>query len=651
MAKKKAKVNLIEGGADKSIDQILREIQKKHGKTSIRRIEDVQTSDKLEVISTGSMWIDEALGIGGLPRGRIVEIYGPEASGKCLTADTFCLTTEGIMTIWEIFSSRGIDLARNPCAIESKDLTFLNRDGAPEACSALTVNGVKPVYKISTRSGSSIKATSNHPLLVISGDKTEWKETSKISIGDNLCCLSSPSVSIGKIQLDDNASYIHGFSTAKLYTDKDEAIVRMIREYDKNLILQPLRIMRYESAKHCLRGFFDFHLFLHEENVLIRERFGDIKYKNGLENIKLFSKYKHALYQVKLVLQHFFGIFSTLSVATEKNDYYSLELTGDNCARYVQKIGSNYRDAFQNTHPYTDEPDFFTDEVVAIEAAGEEPTFDFSLGQTHSFATNGVISHNTTVTLHCIAEAQRRGGNALFIDAEHSLDLSLAKKVGVDTKNLVFSQPDSGEQGLNILEMGISSGKFSIAVVDSVSALVPEAELNGEMADNHMGVQARLMGRALRKLVPLVGATNTLLIFINQIRMKIGILFGNPETTSGGQALKFLASVRMCIRRNKLLKKGEKAIGNLVTVEIVKNKLAAPYKKIETELIFGHGFCKEAELIKLASDMDIIDVQKTKYYHQGKMLGKGKDEVIATLQANPKMFRRILDDVRVSRQP
>lgn len=259
-------------------------------------------------------------------------------------------------------------------------------------------------------------------------------------------------------------------------------------------------------------------------------------------------------------------------------------------------------------------------------------------------------SGKTTVALHCVAEANKKGGYGLYVDAEHGVDIAYAKRVGVQPDKLVLCQPDSGEQGLDILETSIASGKFAIAVVDSVSALTPKAELDGEMLDNQMALQARMMSKALRKITARAAKKKTLVIFINQIRSKVGVIFGNPEVTSGGNALKFYASVRLEIRKKEPIKMGEKKIiGNRVKVRIVKNKLAVPYKEIETDLIFGHGFSKEAELLELADDYDVIEIKGTKYYYEKKCFGKSKLDAIEALRKNKKLYKRLLAKVKNER--
>lgn len=256
-------------------------------------------------------------------------------------------------------------------------------------------------------------------------------------------------------------------------------------------------------------------------------------------------------------------------------------------------------------------------------------------------------SGKTTVTLQCIAECQKAGGVAAFIDAEHALDPVYARKLGVDTDNLLISQPDHGEQALEITDMLVRSGGIDILVIDSVAALTPRAEIEGEMGDQHMGLQARLMSQALRKLTANIKRSNTLVIFINQIRMKIGVMFGNPETTTGGNALKFYASVRLDIRRIGAVKKGDEVLGNETRVKVVKNKVAPPFKMAEFDIIYGEGISKEGELIELGSNIPgLIEKSGSWYSYQGERIGQGKDNVRLFLKEHADMAKAIETKVR-----
>ena len=257
----------------------------------------------------------------------------------------------------------------------------------------------------------------------------------------------------------------------------------------------------------------------------------------------------------------------------------------------------------------------------------------------------------TTITLQVIAQAMAAGGDAAFVDAEHALDPIYAAKLGVDTKRLWISQPDNGEQALEVVEGLVRSGQFDVIVIDSVAALVPRAELEGEMGDAQMGLQARLMSQALRKLTGCVSKTKTCLIFINQIREKIGVMFGNPETTTGGRALKFYSSQRIDVRRSTLLKDGDKVIGAVTKIKVVKNKLASPFTECEVDMIFGTGFSQVNDLIKLAAAHNIVEKSGAWYSYAGERIGQGKDNVASFLRENPEVAQKLFNEVRAKVMP
>jgi len=255
-------------------------------------------------------------------------------------------------------------------------------------------------------------------------------------------------------------------------------------------------------------------------------------------------------------------------------------------------------------------------------------------------------SGKTTLALHIVAEAQKLGGHAAFVDAEHALDPSYAKKLGVDTINLLVSQPDSGEQALEIVETLVRSGALDVIVVDSVAALVPRAEIEGEMGDSHMGLQARLMSQALRKLTATVSKSNTTVIFINQIREKIGVMFGNPETTTGGRALKFYTSIRMDIRRIATIKEGQDMVGNRTKVKIVKNKMAPPFKIAEFDIMYSLGISKEGDILDLASEMNLVQKSGTWFSYGDTRLGQGRENVKRFLKEEEKILVELEAKVR-----
>lgn len=255
-------------------------------------------------------------------------------------------------------------------------------------------------------------------------------------------------------------------------------------------------------------------------------------------------------------------------------------------------------------------------------------------------------SGKTTLTLHIIAEAQKTGGNAAFVDAEHALDPTYAKALGVDIDNLLVAQPDTGEQALEIVEALVRSNALDVVVVDSVAALVPRAEIDGEMGDSHMGLQARLMSQALRKLTGIINKSNTTVIFINQLREKIGVMFGNPETTTGGRALKFYASVRIEVRRIESLKKGTELIGNRTRAKVVKNKMAPPFKQAEFDIMYGKGISKEGDILDVGVEMDIVDKSGSWFSYKDQRLGQGRDNSKEYLMANPDLTDTIEKEIR-----
>jgi recombination protein RecA len=260
-------------------------------------------------------------------------------------------------------------------------------------------------------------------------------------------------------------------------------------------------------------------------------------------------------------------------------------------------------------------------------------------------------SGKTTLTLQVIAEVQRSGGTAAFVDAEHALDPSYAEKLGVNINDLLVSQPDTGEQALEITDMLVRSNAVDIVVVDSVAALTPKAEIEGEMGEMQVGLQARLMSQALRKLTGNIKRSNTIVVFINQIRMKIGVMFGNPETTTGGNALKFYASVRLDIRRIGAIKNGEEVTGNMTRVKVVKNKVAPPFREAEFEIMYGQGISREGEIIELASTLGIMEKSGAWYAYKGSRIGQGKDNARAYLQSNKEIAREIEEQVRARLLP
>jgi len=283
------------------------------------------------------------------------------------------------------------------------------------------------------------------------------------------------------------------------------------------------------------------------------------------------------------------------------------------------------------------------------------PSIDLALG-IGGFPRGRVVeifgpesSGKTTLALHAVAEMQRRGGVAAFVDAEHALDIGYARRLGVQVDDLLVSQPDTGEQALEIVDVLLRSGAIDLVVIDSVAALVPRAEIEGEMGDQHMGLQARLMSQALRKLAGTVSKSNATVIFINQIRMKIGVLFGNPETTSGGNALKFYASVRLDVRRVAAIKEGDEVVGNRTRVKVVKNKVAPPFRQAEFDILYNEGISREGDLLDLGVDCGIVEKSGAWYSYGGERVGQGREAARRFLKENPDLRERVAEAVYAAR--
>ncbi|MFP5346963.1 MAG: LAGLIDADG family homing endonuclease [Actinomycetes bacterium] len=630
---------------EKALDTALAQIDRQFGKGSVMRLGD-DVRAPIETIPTGSISLDVALGIGGLPRGRVVEIYGPESSGKCLTADTYIWSDHGLETVAEIFARAGMTASctSRVTDVRARGMRVVNERGELETVAALTHNNRKPVVKLQLRSGRSVSATQNHPLRVVSERGfIMWRKAGEIRAGDTVVsALFGAEECASEADLTEDEAVFLGYLVAEgslgestrnavRFTNWDPEVAAEYTSIAESLFGCTVR--HYDGKEHCI---FD---------TALRRRLA-VEY--GLEYVKAPQKqvphrvrtagakaqraFLSALFegdgwidpsstiglgtaslelakQVQLML-YGFGIPCTLRTTFNQSyerDYYSviinpsvghrfLETIGFRSARRAKQVEAHFRAStrdpqFENV-PHlrgllTDLRDavggdrgfdrvagdlfradmnlacsrrrlgaivdwfdrqpeklsagttamvehlralrtanYSYEEVVAVEDGGLQPTFDLMVPETHSFVANGMVSHNTTVALHAVANAQKTGGIAAFIDAEHALDPEYAKKLGVDTDALLVSQPDTGEQALEIADMLIRSGALDVIVIDSVAALVPRAEIEGEMGDSHVGLQARLMSQALRKITGALSQSKTTAIFINQLREKIGVMFG-----------------------------------------------------------------------------------------------------------------------------
>ena len=740
-------------GRDASLEMALAQIERQHGKGSIMRLGDDGARLNVSAVPTGSLALDLALGVGGLPRGRIVEIYGPEGSGKCLTADTYVWTDHGLETVAELFERCG---QRASCTSRISDVRALgvravNERGDLEPIAALTHNNKRPVVRLRLKSGRTVSATHNHPLRVIDDNGfIVWRRAGKISPGDTVvsAAFGAEEAASGDGLSEDEALFLGyvvaegsltessrinftnwdpevGAEFTKLAEGLFDARVRCYYGKEYHVTGKKLRTEiaeRYgldyvtahgKSVPHCIR------VGGHKvQRAFLSALFEGDGWVDKSSTIGYASASERLAREVQLLL---LGLGIPTTVASKHNhvydrDYWTVTINPAVVHRFLEEVGfrserrskqvaasfrrSKHDPRFENIpnlgrlltalrndvggdrefdRIFRDVTrsdincecsrsrlervvewgqkreenlsstgrsilSYFTElatarctfeRVEAVEDAGIEPTFDLMMPQTHSFVANGIMSHNTTVSLHVVAEAQKAGGLVAFIDAEHALDPSYARAVGVDIDNLLCSQPDTGEQALEIVDTLVRSGALDVIVVDSVAALVPRAEIEGEMGDAQMGLQARLMSQAMRKLTGSVSRTKTILIFINQIREKIGITFGSNETTPGGRALKFYSSVRLDVRRIDSLKNGAEIVGSRIRVKVVKNKVSAPFRKAEFDIQYGTGISKEGSLLDVAIDEGIVRKSGAWFIYGDDQLGQGRENAKVFLAENP----------------
>ena len=635
----------------KALANVMGQIEKAHGKGAVMRLGD-DVRPPIEVIPTGSIALDVALGIGGLPRGRVVEIYGPESSGKCLTADTYVWTDRGLETVSEVFERAGMAASCTSRVTDVRELGMrvVNERGELEPVAALTHNNRKPTVRVVTRSGREVTATHNHPLRVVSERGfIVWRKAGDIQVGDTVvsALFGAEEAACGQELSEDEAVFL-GYLVAEgslgesnrwstRFTNWDADVAAEWSALAESLFGVPVK--HYGEApngaakEHVLPGKEVRDRLARDYGLAFTTAAGKtVPHRVRTAGVKAQRAFLSALFegdgwidtsstvglgtasielgrQVQLML-YGLGIPATLQTTfnqTYQRDYHSvtvnpavvhrfLDVVGFRSARRRAQVAECFRrsprdpqfeniphlsglvkelrdttggdrafdriagdlfrsdlslecsrtrlgkivawaDARRSTlTPSADAlvehfralaaANYSYEQVLAVEDGGMQPTFDLMVPETHSFTANGVLSHNTTVALHAVANAQKAGGIAAFIDAEHALDPEYAKSLGVDTDNLLVSQPDTGEQALEIADMLIRSGALDIIVIDSVAALVPRAEIEGEMGDSHVGLQARLMSQALRKLTGALSTTGTTAIFINQLREKIGVMFG-----------------------------------------------------------------------------------------------------------------------------
>jgi recombination protein RecA len=743
---------------EKALELALAQIDKQYGKGSIMRLGE-RPVVQMRVIPTGSIALDIALGVGGLPRGRVVEIYGPEAGGKCLVADTYLWTDQGLETVAELFARCGqpASCTSRVTDVSAMGVRMVNEQGELEPVAALTHNNRKPVTRLTLRSGRTVTATANHPLRVMTErGYIAWRTVGEIRPGDFVVSAQFGAVAAAAGDgLSEDEAVLLGYLVAEGSLSSRSAV--RFTNWDPEVSGEFCRLME-QLFGVAVRNYGDRDFAVHSRQLreLFATEYGldyvtahgkTVPYRVRTAGHKVQRAFLSALFEgdgwvdpsskiglgtaseqlareVQLML---YGLGIPATVAAKWNDKYQrhywsvtinqavahrfLDVVGFRSARRRGQVARSFRrsrfDAQVENIPHLSglirdlrddcggdrgfdrvagdlfradmdlacsrarlakivewgeqrlgalsvsargilmhlrsiaERDHTYEKVVAVEDAGSQPTFDVVLPRTHSFVANGILSHNTTLALHAVASAQKDGGIAAFIDAEHALDPDYAKAIGVDTDALLVSQPDTGEQALEIADMLIRSGALDVIVIDSVAALVPRAEIEGEMGDTHVGLQARLMSQALRKITGALNNSGTTAIFINQLREKVGVMFGSPETTSGGRALKFYSSVRLDVRRIEGLKDGTDVVGNRTRVKVVKNKVSAPFKQAEMDIIYGKGISREGSLIDVGVEQGIVRKSGAWYTYDGDQLGQGKENVRGFLKENPDVASEI----------
>jgi len=744
-------------------------LDKMFGKGTIMKMGD-SPIDEVETFSTGSIRIDSVLGIGGIPRGRVVELFGPEMGGKCFPSRVRVSTPRGLLTIEEIFAANGMKAS---CTSRTTESVFPihNRYGEVEDTTHFTHNYKRPIFTVKTRAGGELPATANNPHLVMSKNGFwVWRRASELKPGDFLCA-SRKVVKDGNelVHEDSESAYFAGVAIAdggfgknRLGVTNDDPCIKSAIETSGPQIfgVEPRTYLNNDNdsiqyhfnTKSGVAAFYKHWGWCrctspskvvgarvrrldHASLVSFIQGYFDCEcsVEAFKQCIEVISASRELLSDVKLLLQLRFGIMSSLRSKTVSNypdnNYWRLSVTGSDARRFISEIGSRskYRvsqhqellgqcndggspnldsipniglllrdlyDSCDTTRAHHDlifsymgdspkacvtrsrldkiidafsdrgnqiivdrlreirSRDYYYDRVEEVVVSAPEPPFDFAMKETASLNVNGFISHNTTLALQIIAKAQEAGLNTAFIDAEHALDTKYARKLGVDVDGLLMSQPDYGEQALTIADVLIRTGAADLIVVDSVAALVPRAELDGEMGDQLPGLQARMMSQALRKLTAVTGKANVTVIFINQLRSKImqgGMVKGATNTTTGGNALKFYASVRIETRIIGQVKKGSgdnaERIGSKLRVKIVKNKLAPPFQETDVDVVFGYGIDPVSEVLDLAIEHGEVIQSGSWFSCGGERIGQGRANAVAFLRNDVEYYENLRSTV------
>lgn len=732
---------------------ILKDIESKFGKGSIFKLGD-RAVETVPAFSTGILGLDAALGIWGIPKGRITEVIGQTGTGKCLTKDSYIFTANGYKTVEEIFQSCGFEAF---CVNKTLPYRYslVNRFGEIESTKAFTWNGRRKVLEIKTDSGNVIRTTVNHPHLTISKQGNFiWKQALDYEIGDYLCLSRFNKFGTRDISTEVEA-YLLGVLIAdghlgegKIHVTNDDACI-------KNLIEEKLSdsfgFKPYKKYDNNGKGSFDYHFYDKKNVNLFYSKYGLkpclskdkyisqfirelskpylIKFIQGFaecegyftnRSLEITSASYNLLYQLKLILSQF-GVIAALNKKTVKsyqqNSYYRLNISGSNFDRYISEIGifskfkleqagnlfSNsknnvgeydiipfidglVRDAYAvlpersrktcqefitcHGHNYNrlnklidllpdNEPvkstlqnivnlNYFFDKVISVELLDEAlPTFDFSMDNSNSFIANNIITHNTSVCLAIAADAQSKGEKVAFVDMEHALSSAHAEQFGVNLDDLFVSQPMSGNEALSITKLLIESGEFGLVVVDSIAALLPEQETNQEdFGASNVGLHARLMAQACRKLNPLASKHNVALVFCNQYRTNIAAAaYGDPNVPTGGNSMKYAASVRIELKRLTQIKEGEDIVGHNMRAKTLKNKCFRPFMECDYPIYYGSSNSKIDEVIDLAIEYGLIK-KGGAWFTFGENKFQGSIKLRAFLIENKDLYNDLRDRVK-----
>jgi len=702
---------------------VIESILKKYGERSIQRLGDA-SSLLVSVIPTGSLTLDLALGTGGIPRGRITEVLGPNQAGKCLTKDTAILTSSGYKTIETIFKECGLEPF---CVTKTVPMKYplINKNGDVEYTTHFTFNGRRRVYQITTKTGRVLKCTSNHPLMILNKEGyLVWEVSKDLKPGDVLLGRAGDKVSLDKNYIDTKEAYMLGLLVADAHFGKtrvsftnDNSYIKdyfttninrmagleniLVRCYDNNskgsiefylnskdgvsqfyehyglspgkakdkVVPEAVKNSSILVQKEFLRGYFESecsisvkdievisasYILLKDIQMMLRnigivghlvekkvKAYPDNKYfrlniysgnvdtfqkEIGFDSLERQKSLEKLISERRLVVSKCVPNVNRLAISYYKSllphkrsrkthrIVDSLRHGGmvtTNILKKLLKYDSGAGGLFTTLTAYLDDNLVFDEvkEVIVLDAP--EPTFDFVMSDTHTFIAEGIVNHNTSLCLHLVAQCQSLGSQAAFVDSEHALDTTWAETCGVDIDNLLISQPDYGEQALDIASMLVESGEVGLVVIDSVAALLPKAELEGEIGDAHMALTARLMSQTMRKYARIVNNSNTAVVFTNQLRKNIGVTWGNPEVTTGGEALKYYASVRIDVRKREDVKetsttKDPNIVGSTIKARVIKNKVAPPFKVAEFVIMFDTGIDLATDVINLALQDEII---------------------------------------------